>query len=314
MGTAIERDQDFVSVDGTEALAMRKHRNLALAALMALLGGSFLWAQDAPQDQARATGGPDMRQTTWSPFSQPPPANAACAAVAPIDGRLPATNTKLDDLPASPSVSGHDAGAAAVNQSFWTRCAAHLQDCFIGYPSEFQAPPLGYYVYYYGRTQVANGDASRMVLYHYDFEPGSDRLNLRGKRQLAKIIDLLPKTFSAVVIETTPEQPLLDEARRTVIVNGVLAAGFPLPPERVVAGFPLAMATSGREAEIIYTNFLRNAPQAGPFQGLSGSQAATPGGPGGAPGGPGGAPGSQGGASATAVGGGSVAPGPLTYP
>ena len=236
---------------------MKTERNLALAALMALLGGNVLWAQDAPQ--GRPAGGPDMTQTTWSLSSPASVANAACVAVSPTDERLPPTNPKADELPASHGVPANDAGVAAVNQSFWTRCAAKLQDCFIGYPSEFQAPPLGYYVYYYGRTQVANGDASRMVLYHYDFEPGSDRLNLRGKRQLAKIIDLLPKTFAAVVIETTPELPLLDEARRTAIVNGVLAAGFPLPPERVVAGFPLAVGTTGPEAELIYRNFLNSA-------------------------------------------------------
>ena len=49
---------------------------------------------------------------------------------------------------------------------------------------EFEAPPLGHFVYLHARTQVANGETGRMILYDYDFEDG--QLSIRVSVQLER--------------------------------------------------------------------------------------------------------------------------------
>jgi hypothetical protein len=61
---------------------------------------------------------------------------------------------------------------------------------------------------------VANGEAARMVLYRYDFEDGSPMLNARGLDELARIAALLPQNFYPLVVERTPCDPGLAEARK----------------------------------------------------------------------------------------------------
>jgi hypothetical protein len=151
----------------------------------------------------------------------------------------------------------------AAKPSWCSRVRHWLQDCFLGYREEFEAPPLGYFVYLHGETEVANGEAARMVLYHYDFVEGSDQLKPRGKYQLAKITALLPLNFNPVIIEATPEAPALDEARRAVVVRELAVGPFPVPAERVVIGRPLAIPLQGPEAERIYRNQLLNTEAAG---------------------------------------------------
>jgi len=140
--------------------------------------------------------------------------------------------------------------------SYWDRCRARLQDCFLGYPGEFSAPPLGQFLYEHGKTQVANGTAARMTLYHYDFVEGRNALNQRGKDQLAKIAALLPHNFFPVVVERTPEAPDLAEARRLLVLNELARSSFPIPRERVMVGVPMAEGLSGVEAEIVYRNLI----------------------------------------------------------
>jgi hypothetical protein len=138
-----------------------------------------------------------------------------------------------------------------------------LQNCFLGFPSEFEAPPLGHFVYLHGKTEVANGEAARMVLYHYDFVEGGDELNPRGRYQLEKIAALLPQNFNPVIIEATPGAPGLDEARRVAVARELACGPFPVPAQRVVAGRPIAIPLQGQEAVIIYRNLLLNTESGG---------------------------------------------------
>jgi hypothetical protein len=102
-----------------------------------------------------------------------------------------------------------------------------------------------------------------MVLYHYDFENGREGLTLRGRDQLAKIAALLPVNFSPVIIERTPDNPALAESRRRLVLNELARGPFPVPPERVVIGLPIAAGLQGTEAEIIYSNLLTQTRNAG---------------------------------------------------
>jgi hypothetical protein len=103
---------------------------------------------------------------------------------------------------------------------------------------------------------VANGNAARMVFYHYDFVEGTAQLNVRGRDKLVKVAQLLPATFLPVVIERTPSTPGLDEQRRAVLLAELSGSRFPIPPERVVIGPPIAAGLTGYEAIFVYGNQL----------------------------------------------------------
>src|SRR5262249_56057796 len=106
---------------------------------------------------------------------------------------------------------------------------AHL----FGWPSEFKRPPLGQSVYDNYQVQVANGDAARMVLYDYDFVGCGAHLNLKGKDRLGQIAAMLPSNFFPIVIERTPANPALAEARRLEVLSLLAQGPFPIPPERL---------------------------------------------------------------------------------
>jgi hypothetical protein len=135
------------------------------------------------------------------------------------------------------------------------RCKLWLQDCFLGYPAEFQPLPLGQAMGNSFATQVANGAAALMVLYDYDFVPGTALLNPRGQDRLARIGASLSQNVFPVVVERVCP-PALGEARRLSVLQVLAAGPCPVPPERVVVGLSPAYGLSGVEAEIVYSNLL----------------------------------------------------------
>jgi hypothetical protein len=214
-------------------------------------------AKTKPRSAAASAYNPVTRDAFQQP-ADPPPVPKKAVAESP-------TQTIHVFKPASPAVEARPpcavrgAGVSSETQtgaSYWERCRAHLQDCFLGYPGEFSSPPLGQFLYQHGKTEVANGTAARMTLYHYDFVEGRNALNQRGKDQLDKIAALLPQNFFPVVIERTPEAPDLAKARRLLVLNELGRSPFPIPPERVMVGVPMAEGMSGVEAEIVYRNLL----------------------------------------------------------
>jgi hypothetical protein len=154
--------------------------------------------------------------------------------------------------PASPISTAGGPGA-----STWQRCKEKLQACFVGYPEEFIAPPLGYFVGLHIQAQVASGEAARMVLHDFDFIDGSDRLNLRGNDQLVKISCMLPRNFFPIIIERTPNRPGLAEARRAAVINTLAQGNFPVPPERVIVGTSIAPDLRGADAELINKSYIK---------------------------------------------------------
>jgi hypothetical protein len=175
----------------------------------------------------------------------PGPGPAALAPAGPVAG---------PGVDASPEL----AGPPDVQLSLWQRCKKKMQAKWCGYAEEFIAPPLGHWAYEHGRTQVANGEAARMVLYHYDFEQCGARLTLRGRDQLAKMEEMLPQNFFPIVIERTPNMPGLAEARRLGVLQELSHGSFPVPPERVVIGPPLTPGLRGVEAEVINRSLMYN--------------------------------------------------------
>jgi hypothetical protein len=124
-----------------------------------------------------------------------------------------------------------------------------LQESHWGYPEEFCEKPLGYFVYAHNRTMVANGEAARMMLYHYDFVRNEVELTSRGQQQLAKIAYMLPRNYFPLAIQSTPEDPGLAERRRQYVLELLAAAEFPVPAERVVVTGPISYGRQGYEGE-----------------------------------------------------------------
>jgi hypothetical protein len=97
-----------------------------------------------------------------------------------------------------------------------------------------------------------------MVFYQYDFVEGDSRLNLRGRDKLKKLTPLLPATFNPIVVERTPWAPGLDEQRRNELLAQLSGTRFPVPPERILIGPPIAAGLTGYEAIFIYGNQLNS--------------------------------------------------------
>jgi hypothetical protein len=142
----------------------------------------------------------------------------------------------------------------------WHRahCKRQLQDHFLGYAEEFNEWPLGAALYGHARTQAGNGQAARMVFYHYDFIDGTSQLNLRGRDKLAAVANVLPTSFFPVVVERTPTEPGLDASRRSTLLAELGRGSFPVPAERVVIGPSIANGMTGVEPMLIYARELSN--------------------------------------------------------
>ena len=119
-----------------------------------------------------------------------------------------------------------------------------LDDKFIGYPDAFIEPPLGAYIRRQFTVQVAKADPHRATLYHSDFLPGTDRFSPIGASRFNLMLGRLPAWSGPILIEWSPDQPALAEARRLAVLATLDRAGQPMPGERVVIGpspYPGAM-------------------------------------------------------------------------
>ena len=175
--------------------------------------------------------------------------------IAPTSERTaptPANNDLLaTELPPAESVEfkAHCSPGRRDPISRWRqRCCARTRDKFWGYPWEFDDAPLGAAVEAHLTVQIAGGQAARMILYQYDFIPLSDQLKPRGKGELARIAYCVPSTFCPILVEPTPGQPKLDEARRQTVWRELASSPYPVPSERVVIGRPLTRGLGGAEA------------------------------------------------------------------
>lgn len=233
-----------------------------------------------------ATGASSMGQyevpaAPLPPVGSPPGTYATADGMASLDAGLPFAGPDGEILlepgtriPASGTfcTCGERRG---LSRWRWhrTQCKRHLQEHFLGYPEEFQETPLGASLVQTMRTQVGNAQAVGLTFYDYDFVGGTSQLNLRGRDKLAMIAAKLPATFCPVVIERTPAEPGLDQARRLIVLNELSRGSFPVAAERVIVGKPLAGGLNGIEAEIIYGAQL-NQLQAGSAVAGGGSTAA----------------------------------------
>jgi hypothetical protein len=213
---------------------------LLIAGLMLAGAGSpAAWAQEGP--------------TAAAPVPVPTlPGPAAEGALLPDSTVAPAGPTFGHSVaPAATAPQGCTCGnRRGLSRWRWHRrnCKRHLQDNFLGYAEEFNEWPLGESLYAHGRTQVANGLAAKMVFYHYDFVDGTSQLNTRGRDKLATVAATLPTNFLPIVVERTPNEPGLDQSRKSVLVAELGRGSFPVPAERVLIGPTVSYGMTGYEA------------------------------------------------------------------
>src|SRR5262249_16318711 len=118
---------------------------------------------DASEPRPAAAQGPAAGQNPPPATPLPPPNPAGPPRFKPMQPPVPAAQASAAPTAGSAAVSC-PAGRPA---SFFQRCKLRLQDCFLGYPEFFEAPPLGHSIAMHYQTHVANGDAARMVLNQY---------------------------------------------------------------------------------------------------------------------------------------------------
>jgi hypothetical protein len=196
------------------------------------------------------------------------------AAAPPPAASLPGPMAEAAPVPGPPAPPA-SGGCTCGNRrglSRWryhrTHCKRHLQDSFLGFAEEFNEWPLGESAYAHARTQVANGQAARMVFYHYDFVDGTPQLNTRGRDKLAAVAATLPTNFFPIVVERTPREPGLDDSRKSVLLAELGRGAFPVPAERILIGPSIAHGMTGFEAyNAIYPGQIANLSSGGAIGG-----------------------------------------------
>lgn len=213
-----------------------------------------LWALPAGLVAVLAVSGTASAQGYAPPPSAAVPMQGDVLISAPPIGQAP----HVESLP-----TGFDAADHAHGHSHCDTCGGfplgrkeakrlHRQRHMLGFPEEWAAPPLGAALYAHNRAQVSNGEAARMVLHEFDFVPGTNQLNTRGRDRLEWIASRLPHNFHPIWIERTTEAPGLDQSRRMAVLGELAGSPFPVPAERVMVGRSPANGLRGPEAESIH--------------------------------------------------------------
>ncbi len=196
--------------------------------------------------------------TAWGQAPSPPP--PPLPALPPSDVAAPTPSGPPIVLPPLPNAP---AGAPHVH-GWWKR--RHCAQCNNRAP--YVLPPFGANVYTVNRIQVTNNDAYRLILRHYDFIDETTELNPYGRIRLNEIIARSASIPVPIIIEWTLDNPGLDQARRTAVVDLLAKAQVPIEGERVVVGPDMSGRLRGVEAEIIFANQLARMAATSPAVGI----------------------------------------------
>ncbi len=207
------------------------------------------------------------------PDSSPPDNSSPSDGSLPTDASLPAEDAEPVVIPPQtpygrqPQYQGRSSAAyhQPVYHRNWFRRSHTRMPHFIKLPP-VEPPAAGENLNIFWAIQIANGEAARMVLYHFDFVPGQPELTARGTRQLSKFADMLQQTPHTLILQPSPEQPRLDELRRDHVLNALAMMDVHVPAERVIIRIPQTRGLDGIDAEAIQLK------QLGLTSGSAGSQ------------------------------------------
>jgi len=140
---------------------------------------------------------------------------------------------------------------------------------FVGIESDFGAAPpnpLGYAADPIWQLQEINGEASDFVIYDHEFVGDTTRLNTAGEDHVKQIAVRVQETPFPVVVERSMSSiretdvykfpvhpnPALDNRRREVVVQLLVAMGVPDADQRTVVAPAIAEGLDSIEAERAY--------------------------------------------------------------
>jgi hypothetical protein len=160
-----------------------------------------------------------LAATAWA---QPPaPAPAPTATVVPVPG-VYCTNGQ----------GGAMMGGGLGNA--FQHAGQALQDGLIGYPEEFNEPPVGFFIHETYKVMSAKADPHRFTLYKTDFLPGTNLFSPVGATRFNLMAARVTRWPGAILIEWSPDEPGLAEARRAAVVSLFERAHIPVTADRVV--------------------------------------------------------------------------------
>ena len=196
-------------------------------------------------------------------LSESPPAEDV-----PLDALPPVDSSSQTPYGRLPQYQGRSSSAAyhqPVYHRNWFRRSHTRMPHFIKLPP-VEPPAAGENLNIFWAIQIANGEAARMVLYHFDFAPGQPELTARGTRQLSKFADMLQQTPHTLILQPSREQTGLDELRRDHVLNALAMMDVHVPAERMIIRIPQTRGLDGIDAEAIQLK------QLGLTSGSAGSQ------------------------------------------
>lgn len=160
----------------------------------------------------------------------------AAFAAAPALGQGPAAPPLIPPPPVPTHVHFHQRGGPL------SRAAQHVSytvhDQLIGDPALFDVPPLGYALYQTMYAQKAKADLHVFTLYRSDFVAGTDLLSPNGAWRLSFLASRLPGWTGPIVVEWTPDDPPLAEARRAAVAASLRTANLPVDGRVVIGPSP----------------------------------------------------------------------------
>jgi len=225
-------------VDPEDANVVRTSANLQEPVPMAPPFGPVVESATGPADGTLVPWISEVRAT--SSASQSPPNGT------PVTDRCACANCRTGWCE-----TGNNANNAAERAARRLAKKCQHQNSHWGFPEEFCERPFGSSAGYYLGTQISNGLAAQMKLYHYDFfaadSMASSKLTARGRYQVQKIARLLEQHPGPIVVQRTLGQPELDESRRQAVLNAVTELGYPIVPEQVVADYNIKPGISAVE-------------------------------------------------------------------
>jgi hypothetical protein len=146
------------------------------------------------------------------------------------------------------------------------RFKPRMQFTHWGYPEYFEETPLGTSVGCHKLVQISKGWAARSVLYRYDFREREAILNTQGERRLRQLTTAYSYWMHhPLIIEATPEQPHLANARRDHIAQLLQDHGL---SAQVEVGVPDGFMPTGEEALLMNQNLLQQIRSGGGTLGL----------------------------------------------
>lgn len=193
---------------------------------------------------ARKTGA--MLVTTGvlaaSAWAQPPAAPPPVPAPVPASAEpAPAVVTHVEPEPAGP-----------IRRAL-RHTGRALQANAIGYPKYFDEPPPGYFIHNHYQAMKANANTHRFMVYRSDFLPGTSAFSPVGAARFNLMASRIGQWQGPVMIEWSPDEPGMAEARRAAVVAVFQRARLPITADRVVIGPPPFPGGLGTDAANNYS-------------------------------------------------------------